>query len=46
VQFCPTVGVGIEIAFPLDETTLTAVVKDDFGQPGLPATIVLRITGE
>jgi hypothetical protein len=45
VQFCPTVGVGVEIAFPLGETTLTAIVKDDFGQPGLPVSIIIRITG-
>lgn len=46
VQFCPTVGIGVEIAFPLGETTLTAIVRDDLGQPGLPVSIIVRITGE
>jgi hypothetical protein len=45
VQFCPTVGVGFEIAFPFGETTLTAIVKDEAGQPGQPASIIVRITG-
>jgi hypothetical protein len=45
VQFCPTVGVGAELSFALGETTLSAVVKDDFGQPGLPVSIIVRITG-
>jgi hypothetical protein len=46
VQFCPTVGVGVENAFPVGETTLTAIVKDVFGQPGLPASIIVRVTGQ
>ena len=46
VQFCPTVGIGAELAFPQGETRLTAIVKDDFGQPGLPASIIVRVTGE
>lgn len=43
VQFCTAAGVGVEIAFPPGDTYLTARVRDVVGQPGLPATIVIRV---
>jgi hypothetical protein len=43
VQFCTNPGVGAEIAFPLGDTTLTARVLDVLGQPGPPASIVIRV---
>ncbi len=46
VQFCSTVGVGQEIAFPLGDTRLTARALDNLGQPGLPASIIIRVVGD
>ncbi len=43
VQFCTSVGVGIEMAFPPGDTRVTARVRDSLGQPGLPASIIVRI---
>lgn len=45
VQFCPTVGIGVELAFPLGDTRITAVVKDENGLPGMPQSIIIRVTG-
>jgi hypothetical protein len=42
-QFCTTLGVGAEFAFPIGDTTLTARVLDNIGQPGPPANIVIRV---
>jgi hypothetical protein len=43
VQFCPTVDVGAEIAFPAGDTRVTARVTDAVGQPGMPASIIIRV---
>lgn len=43
VQFCPVVGVGHEIAFPLGDTRVTVRVTDILGNPGLPASIIIRV---
>jgi hypothetical protein len=43
VQFCPAVGVGSEIAFPVGDTRVTARVTDTLGQPGPPASIIVRV---
>jgi hypothetical protein len=45
VQFCPTVGIGLELAFPLGDTLLTAIVRDENGLPGAPRSIIIRVTG-
>jgi hypothetical protein len=44
VQFCPTVGIGFELALPLGDTRFTAIVRDQNGQPGAPASIIVRVT--
>ena len=44
VQFCPTVDIGAEIAFPDGDTRVTARVTDASGQPGLTASIIIRVT--
>jgi hypothetical protein len=43
VQFCPAVGIGSEIAFPIGDTKFTARVTDVIGQPGPPASIIIRV---
>ncbi|MBX3024330.1 hypothetical protein KF840_05410 [bacterium] len=43
VQFCPTLGVGSEIAFPLGDTRVTVRITDILGQPGPPASIIIRV---
>jgi hypothetical protein len=43
VQFCTTAGVGNELRFPVGNTYLTVRVRDVLGQPGHPATIVIRV---
>ncbi|HSP98407.1 MAG TPA: hypothetical protein VL049_14365 [Candidatus Dormibacteraeota bacterium] len=43
VQFCPAVGVGSEIAFPVGDTRVTARITDVIGQPGPPASIIIRV---
>lgn len=45
VQFCSSIGVGQELAFPAGETKLTARGTDVLGQPGIPSSIIVRITG-
>jgi hypothetical protein len=42
-QFCTVPAVGAEIAFPLGDTRLTVRVRDTFGFPGLPASIIVRV---
>jgi hypothetical protein len=44
VQFCTNPGVGAEIAFPPGDTTLSVRIRDVLGQPGPPASIVIRVT--
>jgi hypothetical protein len=45
VQFCPQIGIGTELAFPIGvDTRITARVTDIVGQPGLPAAIIVRIS--
>ena len=44
VQFCPRVSIGAEIAFPLGDTRLTVRARDSLGQPGHPASIIVRVT--
>jgi hypothetical protein len=46
VQFCPTVGIGLELAFPLGDTFLSAIVFDENGLPGAPRSIIVRVTGD
>ena len=46
VQFCSSPGVGSEIAFPPGDTTVTARVLDIVGQPGPPASIVIRVLSQ
>jgi hypothetical protein len=46
VQFCPAVGVGAEIAFPLGETRITARATDVIGQPGLASSIIIRVVDQ
>ena len=43
MQFCPVVGIGSEIAFPIGDTRLFARVLDVAGQPGMPASIIVRV---
>lgn len=43
VQFCPSVAIGAEIGFPPGDTRITARVTDAVGQPGLPASIIIRL---
>jgi hypothetical protein len=43
IQFCPKVGIGSEIAFPVGDTILTARVRNVLGQAGAPASIVIRV---
>ena len=43
VQFCPAVGVGSEIAFPLGDTRVTARVTDVIGAPGPAKSIIVRV---
>jgi hypothetical protein len=43
VQFCPSVGVGSEIAFPIGDTRVTARITDVLGQPGPAASIIIRV---
>jgi hypothetical protein len=45
-QFCTAPGVGAELAFSLGDTYLTARVRDIAGQPGPPASIVIRVFAE
>jgi hypothetical protein len=45
VQFCSTVAVGQEVKFPLGDTRLTVRALDIVGQPGQPASIIVRVTG-
>jgi hypothetical protein len=44
VQFCPQIGIGIELAFPTGDTRVTARVTDTLGQPGMAAAIIVRIS--
>jgi len=43
VQFCPVVGIGSEIAFARGDTRVTVRATDIIGQPGAPATIIIRV---
>jgi hypothetical protein len=43
VQFCPAIGVGAEMAFPVGDTRVTARTTDTIGQPGPPASIIIRV---
>ena len=43
VQFCPQLGIGSELAFPDGDTRVTARVTDAIGQPGFPASIIIRV---
>lgn len=45
VQFCPSAGIDTAIAFPPGDTRVTVRVSDVFGQPGLPASIIIRVPG-
>lgn len=45
VQFCTRTGVGVELAFPIGDTILSARVLDDLNQPGPPQSIVIRVLG-
>lgn len=42
VQFCPRVGIGAELAFPAGDTMLTTRVRNNLGQLGAPASIIIR----
>jgi hypothetical protein len=46
VQFCPTVGIGVELSFGLGDTMLTAIVRDEEGLPGAPRSIIIRVTSQ
>ena len=43
VQFCTSLGVGIELAFPFGDTIVCARVRDVAGQPGQPSSIAVRV---
>jgi len=43
VQFCPAIGVGSELTFPVGDTRLTVRVTDIIGQPGPPSSIIIRV---
>jgi len=43
VQFCSELGGGAEIAFPPGDTRVSARVTDVLGQPGPPASIIIRV---
>ena len=43
VQFCPALGIGSELAFPVGDTRVTARVTDIIGQPGPPSSIIIRV---
>jgi len=42
-QYCPVVGIGAEIGFAVGDTRVTARVTDNLGQPGQPASIIIRV---
>lgn len=42
-QFCSSPGVGSEIGFPVGDTRLSVRILDDLGNPGPPATIIVRV---
>jgi hypothetical protein len=44
VQFCPVVAIGSELALKVGDTRFTARVTDSIGQPGMPASIIIRFT--
>jgi hypothetical protein len=43
IQFCTNPGVGAELAFPPGDTHLMVRIRDVAGQPGPPASIVIRV---
>jgi hypothetical protein len=43
IQFCTRTGVGAEIAFPRGSTKVTVRVLDSLGQPGPPASMIIRV---
>lgn len=43
IQFCTNPGIGAELTFPPGDTRLTVRVRDVVGQPGPPATIIVRV---
>ena len=43
VQFCTSLGVGTELAFPFGDTIVCARVRDVAGQPGQPSCIAIRV---
>jgi hypothetical protein len=43
VQFCPRVGIGSELAFPVGDTELTVRLRNTQGQVGFASTIVVRV---
>ncbi len=43
VQFCPASGVGAEIGFLPGDTRVTARATDNIGQPGVAASIIIRV---
>ena len=43
VQFCTSLGVGTELAFPFGDTIVCARVRDVAGQPGQPSCIAVRV---
>jgi len=44
IQFCTPLGVGSEIAFPQHtRTRITAHARDNIGQPGPPASMIVEI---
>jgi len=43
MQFCPKVGIGAEIAFPVGDTLLSLRLRDILGAPGPTAQIIIRV---
>jgi hypothetical protein len=43
MQFCPQVGIGAEIAFPVGDTLLSLRLRDVQGRPGPTAQIIIRV---
>jgi hypothetical protein len=43
VQFCPALGIGTEVKFPVGDTRVTARLTDVLGQAGAPRSIIIRV---
>ena len=42
-QFCPNIGIDTALRLASGDTRVTARVTDVLGQPGVPASIIIRV---